>query len=467
MAEKAGPRRRARAGVTAWLALAFVAVSFAAVGLFAVLTVVVESRDVAGLGRQQTTDLARAVAAAAGSAYRAHHGWAGTDLSDALAVAGAAGARVVISDQAGAIVGGRGQTAGSVARTDVPVTVDGHNVGRVSLAPGPSAVERADTRLRHSLAVGLAGSAGAAALLAVGAAAIVSDRISRPLRRLIAATREMSAGRRDVRVGPLPGPRELAELATAYDTMSAAVAEEDRLRRAAAAHVAHELRTPVAILLASVESLLDGITEPTADNLASLRDEALRLTARVEDLQTLASAEAAGLSLREGGVDLAEVAAAAALALDESFAAAGVELRRDISKSWVAGDPGRLHQVVTNLLTNAVKFSPEGSEVHLRVGASDGRAVLEVSDAGPGIEADEVPHLFEPFWRGRAAGSVTGSGIGLAVVADLVAAHHGRLGVDTTPGRGAKFRVSFPLLHPERRGHRSGRRAPAGHPESR
>lgn len=437
-----------RGGVTARLAVAFVAVALAAVALFAALTVAVESRDVSGLARSQADDLARAVAAASAASYRAHGGWAGTDLSDALAVAGAVGGAVRITDLSGATVVSAPGPASFIraeATARVPVVVDGSRVGQVSLAIGPGGVGRADAHLRHALAVGLAGSAAAAALLAVGAAVIVAERITRSLRRLTAVAREMTTGRRSVRVGPLPGaPRELAELGETYDSMADAIAEEDRLRRATAAHVAHELRTPAAIILASSEAMLDGVSEAGPEALGSLRDEALRLAARIGDLETLASAEAAGLGLRLQATDLAEIAAGAADALGERFAAAGVALTRDLGAARVAGDPARLHQVVTNLLTNAAKFSPEGSEVHLAVRTVGGRAVLEVSDAGPGIAAEEMPHLFEPFWRGRAARAVAGSGIGLAVVAELVAAHDGRVEVDSVPGQGSVFRVTFP-----------------------
>jgi signal transduction histidine kinase len=248
-------------------------------------------------------------------------------------------------------------------------------------------------------------------------------------------------------VGLLPGaPRELAELAEAYDAMATTVAEEERLRRASAAHVAHELRTPAAIILATTEGMLDGIIQANPQSLSSLRDEAVRLSERIDDLESLAIAEAARVNPRLEPTDLAQAAIAAADALDDRFAVAGIDLRRHLDTARVAGDPTRLHQIVTNLLTNAAKFSPEGSTVLLTVGHHDTEAVLEVADAGPGIDPDEVPHLFEPFWRGRSARGVIGSGIGLAVVAELVAAHGGRIEVRSAPGQGAVFRVILPLL---------------------
>jgi signal transduction histidine kinase len=283
--------------------------------------------------------------------------------------------------------------------------------------------------------------------LAIGAAIIVAERITRPLRQLTASARARTEGRHDAKVGLLPGaPRELAELAEAYNAMATAVDEEDRLRRASAAHVAHELRTPAAIILATTEGMLDGVVETNPQTLSSLRDEALRLSDRIDDLESLAAAEAARLNPRLEPADLARAAAGAADALGERFADAGLDLDRRLSPTLIAGDPARLHQIVTNLLTNAAKFSPEGSTVRLTVGRRYEEAELEVSDAGSGIDPDEIPHVFEPFWRGRSARGVTGSGIGLAVVAELVAAHGGRIEVRSEPGQGTVFRVTFPTL---------------------
>jgi signal transduction histidine kinase len=210
--------------------------------------------------------------------------------------------------------------------------------------------------------------------------------------------------------------------------------------------VAHELRTPAAIILATTEGMLDGVVETNPQTLSSLRDEALRLSDRIDDLESLAAAEAARLNPRLEPADLARAAAGAADALGERFADAGLDLDRRLSPTLIAGDPARLHQIVTNLLTNAAKFSPEGSTVRLTVGRRHEEAELEVSDAGSGIDPDEIPHVFEPFWRGRSARGVTGSGIGLAVVAELVAAHGGRIEVRSEPGQGTVFRVTLPTL---------------------
>ena len=143
------------------------------------------------------------------------------------------------------------------------------------------------------------------------------------------------------------------------DTLTA----HEQLRRNLVADVAHELRTPVAVLQANTEALLDGLVAHTPEQTASLHEEVLRLGRMVEDLQTLAAAEAAALQLSRQPCDLAQIAAEEAEDWDASFAAAGVSFARRLEPAPVLADPGRLHQVITNLLSNALKFTPPGGQV--------------------------------------------------------------------------------------------------------
>jgi signal transduction histidine kinase len=221
---------------------------------------------------------------------------------------------------------------------------------------------------------------------------------------------------------------------------------QEQLRRDLVADVAHELRTPVAILQAGHEALLDRVTEPTPDQLASLYDEVLRLARMVADLQTLAAADAAALRLSRGHCDLAGLAATAADSLAGQFETAGITLVRQLAAADVLGDPHWLHQVITNLLTNALKFTPAGGRVTITAGPAEADAVLTVTDTGTGIPADELPRIFDRFWRGRQSSQIPGSGIGLAVAAGLARAHGGRLSASSQPGRGTEMTLILPRL---------------------
>ncbi len=332
--------------------------------------------------------------------------------------------------------------------TTLPIVVDGQQVGTAQLTlptSEPVAVAAARTALLEQ--VGLA--AVAAVLLAAGAAAVVSRRMSRPLRALADATRAFAAGdpHADARLRPAPG--ELGEVGAAFTDMAATVRRQDELRRAVVADVAHELRTPITILRGQTEQLLDGITEPTEAHLVSLHDEVLRLGRLTDDLAALSAADAAGLALHPGEVDLGALTERAVDALRTPFADAGLTVELDARADVeVHGDSTRLTQVVTNLLTNAAKFTPPGGTVTVTADHDETDAVLTVADTGPGIAADELPHVFERFWRGRAAGGRSGTGIGLAVVTALVQAHHGTVAATSPAGGGARFTVRLPLMSP-------------------
>ena len=242
----------------------------------------------------------------------------------------------------------------------------GQRVGAAVIRFRGSGLGGAEQNLRTALLRAIAGAAGLAALLALLTGLLLARRITRPVERIITVTRAMGGGDRAARVGPVTAPGELRELATAFDQMADTLDRQEQLRRDLVADVAHELRTPVAILQAGHEALLDGVVEPTPDQLTSLRDEVLRLARMVDDLQTLAAADAATLQLSLRRCDLAEVTAAAAGSLAGRFEAAGLAVRQQLAPAWVMADPRWLHQVITNLLTNALKFTPAGGQVTIQ-----------------------------------------------------------------------------------------------------
>jgi two-component system sensor histidine kinase BaeS len=170
----------------------------------------------------------------------------------------------------------------------------------------------------------------------------------------------------------------------------------------------------------------------------------LRLARMVDDLQTMAAADAAVLQLARERSDLAGIAAAAADSLARRFEAAEVTLDRELARAPVLADERWMHQVVTNLLGNALKFTPAGGTVTIRTGQDGPDAVLEVADTGIGIPVEELPLIFDRFWRGQAAAQTSGSGIGLAVAAELAAAHGGTLAAASQPGEGTRLTLTLP-----------------------
>jgi signal transduction histidine kinase len=427
------------------LALAFLGVALAAVALLAGLTAVFASADVSNLATQQRTDLARAVAFAAGVAYDKNDTWTNAGLSLVLDQAARTGLAVQILDQGGHVVDQSGNfRTVSGPQESPPITVRGQRVGTAVVRITGSGIGAADRGLKTALLRAIAGAAGLAALLALLTGLAVARRITRPVTRLIAATRAMAGGDRTARVGEIRTAGELRELAAAFDQMAGNLDRQEQIRRNLVADVAHELRTPIAILQAGHEALLDGVAEPTPAELGSLRDEVLRLARMVGDLQTLAAADAAALNLTRKPADLAELAAAAADSLARRFEAAGIALDRQLAAAPVLADPRWLHQVITNLLTNALKFTPPGGQVTITTGTADADAVLRVTDTGQGIPAEDLPRIFDRFFRGQQAAPISGSGIGLTVAAELVKAHGGRLAAASEVGHGTQLTLSLP-----------------------
>ena len=428
------------------LALAFLAVALAAVALLAILTAVLAAADVQSLVHRQRAELTEAVAVAAGAAWEQNRAWVGGDLRPVLDLARRTGAEVQVRDNAGRVVVSSAGFAGQPAAEQytAPVRELGGPIGTVLTRFTGAGLASADHSLEVRLLQAIASAAGLAALLSLVVAVVVARHITGPVARLIAVTRAMSRGERSARVGPVRAPGELLELTTAFDRMADTLDRQEQLRRDLVADVAHELRTPIAILQAGHEALLDGVAEPTPEQLGSLRDEVLRLGRMVGDLQELAAADAAALQLTLLECDLAEVAADAAGSLAGRFEAAGVSLRRQFEPVAVRADRRRLRQVVTNLLTNALKFTPSGGTVTVAARPAGSAGVLTVTDTGVGIPADELPHIFERFWRGRQAAQTSGTGIGLAIAAELTTAQGGELAASSAPGEGTTMTLTLP-----------------------
>ena len=445
---RGGGSRAGQRPVGLRLALAFVAVAVLAVALVAVLAVLFTDKDIAGLVQQRRDDLIKSLAATAVSTYKTGQpGWTDVYLSPALELAASDGAQAAILDGRGKLVASTLGTPDGTAGIDRrPLILDGRRIGTLLVRFNGQGVGASANNLRVSLIRAVIGAAGLAAVLALLVALAVSRRITRPVIRLIESARAMGRGDRQARVGEVPGaPAELRELAVTFDQMADTLVAQEQLRRDLAADIAHELRTPVAVLQANTEALLDGVLAHTPEQTASLHEEVLRLGRMVEDLQTLAAAEAAALQLSLRPCDLAQIAAAAAEDWEASFAAARISFHRELEPAPVLADPGRLHQVIGNLLSNALKFTPAGGRIEMLLSQADGQARLEVRDTGAGISPADQPHVFDRLWRGGQATQISGSGIGLAAAAELTRAHQGTIELTSEPGIGSQFTLSLPL----------------------
>jgi len=437
------------------LLVAFVVVALTAVVALTVASLIGTSRGLSAGEDERRQTAAVAAADAAAVAYQAAGGWDGADLRTATGIASNAGAGLGVADATGAVVAatsgmmqgggmmqGNGMMIAGRGAVTAPVIVGGQQVGTVRLGFGSPS-----TGTAQSIAwTWILAAAVLSLAVAVAMAFYVSRRISRPLARLSAVARSFAAGDRSARAEATDAqaPGELGEIARSFDASADDVMRSEQSRQRMAADVAHELRTPLAALQAGLEELRDGLVAPDTERLESLHAQSVRLSRVVDDLSQLSAAESAALTLRRERVDLGALVAAALAGARASLDAASLVVTASTPAGIVvSGDPDRLHQAVGNVLANTARYCRPGDRVDVIVTADATNARVVVSDTGPGIAPADLPHVFDRLWRGSADSDAAGSGIGLAVVRELVTAHGGTVEVRSDGMSGTSFAISL------------------------
>ncbi|MEP7158490.1 MAG: ATP-binding protein, partial [Chloroflexota bacterium] len=285
-------------------------------------------------------------------------------------------------------------------------------------------------------------------LLATGVAFRTFSRVTAPIDDLSAAAERIERGDYSPRVEER-GPRTVRGLVRAFNQMSSRLGTLDQGRRTFLADVAHELRTPLSVIEGQLEAIEDGVYPADAEHLAPIREQIRTLEKLIEDMRVVALAEAGGLTLKLAQTDLADLITDQLAAFSPQAGAADVslvpEIETDLPRAMV--DEQRVRQVIANLLANALRHTPAGGRVTVRLRASVDRASLnvEVADTGSGISPDFLPHVFDRFVKGE--GSM-GSGLGLAICRDVVEAHGGKISITSEPGRGTSVKFSLPAVAP-------------------
>ena len=350
------------------------------------------------------------------------------------------------------LVGGPGFEPGmSVQPTTLPgataVQVDNQVVGWFIASPegfgrNPAEIVFLD-RTNRLLVVGAVGGGIVSLLLGV----LLTRNLTRPIRELTAASRAIASGDLKQTV-PVRSRDELGELAAAFNQMSSDLARARDLRRQMTADIAHELRTPLSIILGQIDALDDGVVPTSPESFEVLREEAGRLGRLVEDLRTLSMADAGELTLVRRLVQPGQLLEQAQAAHQPLAAAKGVSIRVRASSGLPEAelDPDRLLQVLGNLLSNALRHAPSASEIELAAESREAGIQMTVRDNGPGIEAVDLPHLFDRFYRTDKSRQreTGGSGLGLAIAKAIVELHGGRIWAESTPGQGTAILIWLP-----------------------
>jgi signal transduction histidine kinase len=362
-----------------------------------------------------------------------------------------------LADVQGRIVGDTtGFPAGTASRAElengIPVTIDNRAVGYLLPASQASTAVGLDAPQAQFLAR-VRTSLWAAALAALAAALIIGLLLFRsiiaPLRRLTTASRAIAEGDLSARA-PVQGQDEVAQLADAFNHMAESLSRAEEARRSQTADVAHELRTPLTVLQGTLEAMVDGVFPTDQESLLVALGQVQTLIRLVEDLRVLALADAGQLHLHTAALDLEpfvrEIVEAHRPQAQERMISLTLETPPDLPQ--VLADRDRLAQVLGNLLSNALRYVPQGGHIVVRVKDQGQEVAVSVADDGPGVRPADLPRLFERFWRGdparqRATG---GSGLGLAIARHIVGAHGGRIWAAPTPAGGLTVTFTIPPL---------------------
>ncbi len=269
-------------------------------------------------------------------------------------------------------------------------------------------------------------------------------RMSHSLDDLLEASRHVADGDYSFRVEERGAP-EVRSLARAFNGMAARLQTTDARRRDLLADVTHELRTPLTVVQGNLEGMLDGVYPADEARLKSILDETQVLSRLVDDLRTLALAESGALQLKREPVDLAVLIGETVTGFRSGAEAAGISLdaRPGDDIPLLDLDPERIRQVLTNLLSNAMRYTPRGGKIEIRCRVDSTNVTIEIADSGAGIPAEELPHVFERFYKSRDSG---GMGLGLAIAKNLVEAHGGTITAESQPGRGTTVRINLPIV---------------------
>jgi len=272
-------------------------------------------------------------------------------------------------------------------------------------------------------------------------------RLGTPFADIMSATDAIARGDLSVRLrennrGPL------GNLAHRFNNMVTELERAEQQRRNMTADIAHELRTPLHIIQGNLEGILDGVYEPTSENITDTLDETRLLARLVDDLQTLSLAEAGQLPLHPTRFLLADLLNDAAAGFESRAAAQNVDLRMDVPDPSIElkADYDRLNQVLSNLLANALRYTPENGQITLRTEAIPDGVRMTISDTGTGISAEDLPYIFDRFWRGDKSRARTegSSGLGLSITKQLVLAHEGTISAESELGVGTTFTIELP-----------------------
>jgi len=277
---------------------------------------------------------------------------------------------------------------------------------------------------------------------------ILTRQIARPIRALISGARHLTKGELSYRVDA-KSHDEIGELADSFNIMASSLEKGEQSRRQLTADITHELRTPLTIIEGTVDGMIDGVFKSDSEHLSTIKEQTSMLTHLISDLRDLSLAESRQLKLNLTSTDMVKLVqrVVSSYEINAQEKNIRINLEKATQIPEIRIDPIRMEQVISNLLTNAIRHTPSGHNIDINVKNDEGGLVISVADTGEGIAPEDLPHVFERFYRSDTSRSRKegGTGLGLAIVKQMVEAHGGKVWVESKIGMGSIFNILLPF----------------------
>ena len=336
---------------------------------------------------------------------------------------------------------------GGYTEKNYQLITNNRNVGTVAIGYyGPYFYTDNDISFLKTLNKLLLLATAFAGILSLMLGTYMAKRLSSPISKVIRTAEEIADGKYDSRASDFSNTLEMDELTNTINKLAETLGKQETLRKRLTADVAHELRTPIANLQGHLEAFIDGIWKPDTARLKSCHEETIRLTKIVSDLEMLARYDGEKVEIKKEQFDLSGLISSILLSFDNEFRNKNITHLTDIQIQQLNADKDKISQIMVNLISNALKYTPEGGKIFIRTSGDENEVQITIKDNGIGISKEDLPYIFERFYRAdksrsRATG---GSGIGLAITKSLAEAHGGKILVNSEIGAGSEFIVLLP-----------------------
>jgi len=327
------------------------------------------------------------------------------------------------------------------------VTQNDQTIGNLSIRYfSPYFFSEKDFQFLDSLNAVLVAIGAVALLCSLVVGGLLAKRISKPVIKMAHIATEIADGNYAIRFDGESNINELDKLVTSVNYMASSLEKQEGLRKRLTTDVAHELRTPLTAVSSHLEAMIEGVWKPTPERLGSCFEEIGRISGLISDLERLARVENENLNLEKADVNLLSLASSVASNFERESVKKNISILVEGTESHVNADKDRLNQVLTNLISNAVKYSAESCKIIVKVTENEQNGLLIVEDNGIGIPEKDLPFIFERFYRTDQSRSrlTGGAGIGLAIVKSIVTAHGGTVTVESSEGSGSRFTIALP-----------------------